>query len=139
MFKFCSFSVQKIYLVILDMKIFECEFCGKQFPRLYFLTRHYERKYKCYTKNEVFVLTEEECLNKTLNEPIIVKKINDNLHDEPSDEMSDNLNNFGTQIEIQNKQKDEMNNFGTQIEIQNEPNDKLNHFEQNTKYKMNQY
>ena len=103
------------------MKIFECEFCGKQFPRLYFLTRHYERKNKCYTKNEVFVLTEEECLNKTLNEPIIVKKINDNLHDETSDEMSDNLNHFGTQNEIQNEQNNEMNHFGTQNEIQNEP------------------
>ena len=103
------------------MKIFECEFCGKQFPRLYFLTRHYERKNKCYTKSEVFVLTEEECLNKTLNEPIIVKKINDNLHDETSDEMSDNLNHFGTQNEIQNEQNDNLNHFGTQNEIQNEP------------------
>jgi hypothetical protein len=110
------------------MKIFECEFCGKQFPRLYFLTRHYERKYKCYTKNEVFVLTEEECLNKTLNEPILVKKINDNLHDETSDEMSDNMNHFGTQNEIQNEPNDKMNHFGTQNEIQNEPIDKMNHF-----------
>jgi len=110
------------------MKIFECEFCGKQFPRLYFLTRHYERKNKCYTKNEVFVLTEEECLNKTLNEPILVKKINDNLHDETSDEMSDNLNHFGTQNEIQNEPNDKMNHFGTQNEIQNEQNDEMNHF-----------
>jgi len=41
------------------MKIYQCEFCHKQFNRLFFLDRHYNRKNKCIT--ELFVLSQDQC------------------------------------------------------------------------------